>query len=149
VTKYKEKNVCLFLCCQKTVSDINYSSIRFRVFLALALIQSNMTHNVTKLPQVKDNKSHVKHILLYMCQICLTICFDTWCAKYASSEGQQRIIVKHILHNMCQMWLCAGARFTVCLPVARERLRLLRQSVWVSLFAYNKKCHYTVYCTGN
>jgi hypothetical protein len=32
-----------------------------------------MTHNVAKLPQVKDNKSHVKHILLYMCQICLTI----------------------------------------------------------------------------
>jgi hypothetical protein len=27
-----------------------------------------MTHNVTK-----DNKSHVKHISLYMCQICLTI----------------------------------------------------------------------------
>jgi hypothetical protein len=32
-----------------------------------------MTHNVTKLSQVKDNKSHVKHILLYMCKICLTI----------------------------------------------------------------------------
>jgi hypothetical protein len=32
-----------------------------------------MTHNVTKLPQVKENKSHVKHILLNMCQICLTI----------------------------------------------------------------------------
>jgi hypothetical protein len=32
-----------------------------------------MTHNVRKLPQVKDNKSHVKHILLNMCQICLTI----------------------------------------------------------------------------
>jgi hypothetical protein len=28
---------------------------------------------VTKLPQVKDNKSHVNQILLYMCQICLTI----------------------------------------------------------------------------
>jgi hypothetical protein len=27
--------------------------------------------------------------------------------------SQQRIIVKQILHNMCQMWLCAGARFTV------------------------------------
>jgi hypothetical protein len=26
--------------------------------------------------------------------------------------SQQRIIVKHIWHNMCQMWLCAGARFT-------------------------------------
>jgi hypothetical protein len=32
-----------------------------------------MTHNVTKLPKVKDNKSQVKHILLHMCQICLTI----------------------------------------------------------------------------
>jgi hypothetical protein len=32
-----------------------------------------MTHNVTKLPQMKANKSHVKHILLYMCQIYLTI----------------------------------------------------------------------------
>jgi hypothetical protein len=32
-----------------------------------------MTHNVTKLPQVKYNKSHVEHILLSMCQICLTI----------------------------------------------------------------------------
>jgi hypothetical protein len=32
-----------------------------------------MEHNVTKLTQVKDNKSHVKHILLYMCQMCLTI----------------------------------------------------------------------------
>jgi hypothetical protein len=32
-----------------------------------------MTHNLTKLPHVKGNKSHVKHILLYMCQICLTI----------------------------------------------------------------------------
>jgi hypothetical protein len=32
-----------------------------------------MTHNVTKLPQMKDNKSHVKNILFYMCQICLTI----------------------------------------------------------------------------
>jgi hypothetical protein len=50
-------------------------------------------------------------------------CFT--CVKYASSFfwhmvcqiwlkwNQQRIIVKHILHNMCQMWLCAGARFTV------------------------------------
>jgi hypothetical protein len=28
-----------------------------------------MTHNVTKLPQMKDNKSHVKHILLHMCQL--------------------------------------------------------------------------------
>jgi hypothetical protein len=35
--------------------------------------QIHITQNVTKLPQVKDNKSHVKHILLYMCQICLTI----------------------------------------------------------------------------
>jgi hypothetical protein len=32
-----------------------------------------MTHKLTKLPQLKDNKSHVKHILLYMCQICLII----------------------------------------------------------------------------
>jgi hypothetical protein len=32
-----------------------------------------MTHNATKFPQVKDNKSHVKHILIYKCQICLTI----------------------------------------------------------------------------
>jgi hypothetical protein len=30
---------------------------------------------VTKLPQVKDNKAHVTHILLDMCQICLTIFF--------------------------------------------------------------------------
>jgi hypothetical protein len=71
-----------------------------------------MTHNVTKLPQVKDNKSHVKH-------------FCVKCVKYASpffwhmvcqirlKWSQQRIIVKHILHHMCQMWLCAGARFTV------------------------------------
>jgi hypothetical protein len=36
-----------------------------------------MTHNVTKLPQVKDNKAHVTHILLDMCQICLTIFFLT------------------------------------------------------------------------
>jgi hypothetical protein len=34
-----------------------------------------MTHNVTELPQVKDNKLHVKHIFLYMCQICLAIFF--------------------------------------------------------------------------
>jgi hypothetical protein len=34
-----------------------------------------MTHNVTKLPQVKDNKLHVKHILLYMCHIRLAIFF--------------------------------------------------------------------------
>jgi hypothetical protein len=32
-----------------------------------------MKHNVTKLPQVKDNKSNVQHILHNMCQICLTI----------------------------------------------------------------------------
>jgi hypothetical protein len=50
-------------------------------------------------------------------------CFT--CVKYASpffwhmvcqirlKWSQQRIIVKHILHNMCQMWLCAGARFTL------------------------------------
>jgi hypothetical protein len=36
-------------------------------------VKYSMTHNVTKLPQLKDNKSHVKQILLYMCQICLTI----------------------------------------------------------------------------
>jgi hypothetical protein len=34
-----------------------------------------MTHNVTELPQVKDNKLHVKRIFLYMCQICLAIFF--------------------------------------------------------------------------
>jgi hypothetical protein len=32
-----------------------------------------MTHNETKLPQVTGNKSHVKYIVLYMCQICLSI----------------------------------------------------------------------------
>jgi hypothetical protein len=32
-----------------------------------------MTDNVTKLHQVKANKSQIKHILLYMCQIRLTI----------------------------------------------------------------------------
>jgi hypothetical protein len=34
--------------------------------------KSNMTHNVTKLLQMKDNMSHVNHILLHKCQICLT-----------------------------------------------------------------------------
>jgi hypothetical protein len=58
-----------------------------------------MIHNVTKLPQVKDNKSHVKHILLYRCQICLTT-FLQWCAKYASSEA-----------NRGQRW---GIFYTTC-----------------------------------
>jgi hypothetical protein len=35
--------------------------------------QSQIRHNVTKLSQVKENKAHVKHILCYMCQICLEI----------------------------------------------------------------------------
>jgi hypothetical protein len=70
-----------------------------------------MTHNLTKLPHVKDNKSHVKHILLYMCQICFTIFWHMAC-QIRLKWSHQRIIVKHILH-MCQMWLCAGARFIV------------------------------------
>jgi hypothetical protein len=75
-------------------------------------------------------QSQIWHTLWQSCLKWWTIshkwsifCFT--CVKYASpffwhmvcqirlKWSQQRIIVKHILHNMCQMWLCAGARFTV------------------------------------
>jgi hypothetical protein len=43
--------------------------------------------------------------------------FYTWLFQMRLKWNQQRIIVKHLLHNMCKMWLCAGARFTVwCTP---------------------------------
>jgi hypothetical protein len=115
-----------------------------------------MTHNVTMLPQGKGNKSHVKHILLYMCQICLTIFWHMVC-QIRLKWSQQRIIVKHILHNMCQMWLCAGARFTVCVlyvTVLHRRIRvcfplvefliLIRLLLSLCLVA----CERTIYCHG-
>jgi hypothetical protein len=81
-----------------------------------------MAHNVTKLPQVKGNKSHVKQILLYTCQICLTIFWHMVC-QIRLKWMQQRIIVKHFLINICQLGLCAGARFTVYLQcVYRNQL---------------------------
>jgi hypothetical protein len=77
------------------------------------------------------------------------------CVKYASpffwhmvcqirlKWSQQRRIVKHILHNMCQMWLCAGARFTViwcalCTP--HRGIKIIVQSgLLFVIFCYIKQ----------
>jgi hypothetical protein len=49
----------------------------------------NMTHNVIKLPQVENNKSHLKHILLYMCQICLSIFLTHGVPNTGTSQVKQ------------------------------------------------------------
>jgi hypothetical protein len=75
-------------------------------------------------------QSQIWHTMWQSCHKWRTIshmwsifCFT--CVEYASqfvwhmvcqirlNWSQERIIVKHILHNMCQIWLCVGARFTV------------------------------------
>jgi hypothetical protein len=61
--------------------------------------------------------------MLYMCQISSPVFWHMVC-QIRLKWSQQRIIVKHILHNMCQMWLCAGARFTVHLQIYTSLSRL-------------------------
>jgi hypothetical protein len=78
-----------------------------------------MTHNVTKLPQVKDNKSHVKHILLYMWQICLTIFLTHGVPNTPQVKPTEDNCEANFAQHVSNV-TCAGARFTVWVNFSRN-----------------------------
>jgi hypothetical protein len=59
-----------------------------QVHCKLVGTKSNMTHNLIKLPQVKDNKSCEAYFALHVSNMPHHF-FDTWCAIYASSEANR------------------------------------------------------------
>jgi hypothetical protein len=73
-----------------------------------------MTHNVTKLPQVKDNKSHVKRILLYMCQICLTIFLTYGVPNTPQVRPTEDNCEAYFTQHVSNVTLCRRQIYTVC-----------------------------------
>jgi hypothetical protein len=72
--------------------------------------------------------SHMWSIFCFTCVIYASPFFRHMVCQIRLKWSQQRIIVKHILHNMCQMWLCAGARFTVIVNINAYCILLLKYS---------------------
>jgi hypothetical protein len=72
-----------------------------------------MTHNVTKLLQVKDNKSHVKHILLYMCQICLTIFLTHGVPNTPQVKQTEYNCEAYFTQHVSNVTLCRGQIYSV------------------------------------
>jgi hypothetical protein len=104
----------------------------WRLAWVLYTVQYSISATLLIGPGTKSNMTHMWQSCLKWSTIShMWSIFCSTCVKYASpffwhmvcqirlKWSQQRIIVTHILHNMCQMWLCTGARFTVQLWVVR------------------------------
>jgi hypothetical protein len=72
-----------------------------------------MTHNVIKLPQVKDNKSHVQHILLSMCQICLTIFLTHGVPNTRQVKPTEDICEVYFTQHVSNVTLCRCQIYSV------------------------------------
>jgi hypothetical protein len=83
--------------------------------------KSKMTHNVTKLPQVKDNKSHVKHILLYMCQICLKIFLTLGVPNTPQVKPTEDNCEAYFTQHVSNVTLCRCQIYSELCSVNRKR----------------------------
>jgi hypothetical protein len=89
------------------------SYIGIRVHCKSVPAQSQIWHTIWQSCLKWRTISHMWSIFCFTCVKYASPFFCHMVCQICLKWSQQRIIVKHIWHNMCQMWLCAGARFTV------------------------------------